>query len=151
MKKLAILAAALAVTACAAPPAYIPIDKSRTVALTKDEAWSNAVEYFASGNITIRTIEKDSGIIYAERMFGTGSDVSQFADCGAPGMSVPIGATVDLNVFVREAGDGVNVTVNARFSQQRQSAWDKSISSVECSSLGVIEERILDAIAGSAS
>lgn len=148
MKKLVTLAIALTVAACAAPPAYIPIDKSRTVAMSKDEAWANAVEYFASGNITIRTIEKDSGIIYAERMFGTGADVSQFADCGAPGMAVPVSATVDLNVFIREAGDAVNVTVNARFSQQRQSAWDRSVSSIECSSLGVIEERILDAIAG---
>lgn len=148
MKRFTALAISLAAAACAAPPALIPIDNSRTLGISKDEAWANAVEYFATGNITIRTIERDSGIIYAERMFGSGNEVAQFADCGTAGMSVPTSTTVDLNVFVREAGDGVNVTVNTRFSQQRQSAWDNSISSVECSSLGVIENRILDAVAG---
>ncbi len=147
--KLIIAAALIAasLSACATAPAVIEIENSRTIPQTKDQVWSNLVEYFASSNITIKTIEKDSGIIYAERMFGRGYSIVDLADCGADPMAVPASATADLNVFVRERPGGVTTTVNARFHQQRVSAWDNSISSVDCSSLGTIERTILDAAA----
>lgn len=149
MKRIIIACLAAAVSGCAStPPAHIPIENSRRIALSKDVAWSNLVEHFAAGNITIKTIERDSGIIYAERMFGTVADVATFADCGVPGMSVPISSSVDLNVFVREVEGGVNATVNASFRQQRRSTWDNSLSTVECASLGTIERSVLSAIAG---
>jgi hypothetical protein len=149
MKKLilsAILAASL--SACVTAPAIIPIENSRAVPLSKDAVWSNLVEYFASGNIAIKTIEKDSGIIYAERMFARGTELSSFADCGAAAMASPVGGAADLNVFVRETAAGVNVTVNARYRQSRASMWDGSVSSTECASLGTLERTILNAAAG---
>lgn len=149
MKKLilsAILAASL--SACVTAPAIIPIENSRAVPLSKDVVWSNLVEYFASGNIAIKTIEKDSGIIYAERMFARGTELSSFADCGAAAMAAPVGGAADLNVFVRETAAGVNVTVNARYRQSRASMWDGSVSSTECASLGTLERTILNAAAG---
>lgn len=148
--KIALAAAALALglTGCVTAPAYIPIENSRAIPLSKDVVWSNLVEYFATGNIAIKTIEKDSGIIYAERMFSRGSDLSAYADCGAAAMAAPIGGAADLNVFVRETPTGVNATVNARYRQSRASAWDGSVSSSDCSSLGNLERAILDAAAG---
>ena len=146
MKKLIASAALLvSVAACATPPAYFPIENSRQIPLSKDAVWTNLVEYFASGNIAIKTIEKDSGIIYAERMFARGNDLTAYADCGTDAMATPTGGAADLNVFVREAAGGVNATVNARYRQNRLSAWDGSVTSTECASLGTLERSILDA------
>lgn len=149
MKHLVLSAALLAVSlsACATAPAFIPIENSRAIPHTKDQVWSNLVEYFASSNISIKTIEKDSGIIYAERMFGGGSSVASMADCGSDVMATPISTSADLNVFVRETPTGVTTTVNARYNQSRQSAWDNSTIRVECASLGTMERTILDAAA----
>lgn len=148
--KLALIAAGLTLclAGCATAPAHIPIENSRAIPLSKDVVWSNLVEYFAAGNIAIKTIEKDSGIIYAERMFSRGSDLSAYADCGTAAMATPVGGAADLNVFVRETAAGVNATVNARYRQSRASMWDGSIGSIDCSSLGNLERAILDAAAG---
>lgn len=141
------VSAAVCLASCATAPAHIPIQNSRVVALSKDDVWSNLVEHFATSNIAIKTIEKDSGIIYAERMFATGNDLSSYADCGVPGMATPIGGAADLNVFVRETGSGVNVTVNARYRQMRQSAWGPGVTTIDCSSLGTMERDLLEAAA----
>jgi hypothetical protein len=146
MKKLAITASLLiGLSACVTAPAVIPIENSRAIPLTKNEVWANLVEYFATSNIAIKTIEKDSGIIYAERMFARGNDLAGYADCGAAALAAPVGGAADLNVFVRETNTGVNTTVNARYRQSRLSAWDGTVSSTECASLGTLERSILDA------
>ncbi|MRL69871.1 hypothetical protein [Brevundimonas sp. SPF441] len=146
MKKLVIAAALVSsLSACVTAPAVIPIENSRAIPLTKNEVWANLVEYFATSNIAIKTIEKDSGIIYAERMFARGNDLGGYADCGAAALAAPVGGAADLNVFVRETATGVNATVNARYRQSRMSAWDGSVGSTECASLGTLERSILDA------
>lgn len=142
------LLAAASVAACATPPAYVQIENSRTIPLTKDQVWSNLVEHFASSSITIKTIEKDSGIIYAERAYGRGYAITELADCGADPMATPTTTAADLNVFVREVPTGTTATVNARFNQTRVSAWDNSIITSECASLGSLERAILNAAAG---
>ncbi|WP_453978583.1 hypothetical protein [Brevundimonas sp. Marseille-Q4549] len=149
MKKFAAsLGLAALLSGCATAPAIIPIENSRAIPLSKDAVWSNLVEYFAGGNIAIKTIEKDSGIIYAERMFARGNELSAYADCGTDAMSAPVGGAADLNVFVRETGTGVTATVNARFRQTRASGWTGTVSSTDCASLGSLERVILDAAAG---
>lgn len=149
MKKTALLAAiAASLSACVTAPAIIPIENSRAIPLPKDAVWANLVEYFASSNIAIKTIEKDSGIIYAERMFARGMELSNYADCGAAAMAAPVGGAADLNVFVRETSTGVNATVNVRYRQTRASMWDGSLTSNECASLGVLERVVLDAASG---
>lgn len=146
MKKFVIaVTLAAGLSACVTAPAVIPIENSRAIPLSKNEVWSNLVEYFATSNIAIKTIEKDSGIIYAERMFARGNDLTGYADCGAAALAAPIGGAADLNVFVRETATGVNATVNARYRQSRMSAWDGSVGSTECASLGTLERSILDA------
>jgi len=151
MKKIIALAVAAAtLSACATAPITVPVERSAVTTKSKDEVWSNLVEFFASRNIGIKTIEKDSGIIYAERTFSGAGGLSEWADCGAAMMAPPIRQTVDLNVFVREQtaanGGGTNVTVNARFSETRQSAWDNSVASADCNSLGVLERTILNEV-----
>lgn len=150
MKNLTFAAiAALAVSACATPPAYIEFDNSTSVEKSKDEVWANLVEYFATSNIAIKTIEKDSGIIYAERMLAGPAEISSVASCGANFMAPSIAATADLNVFVRDQPGGTRVTVTARFRETRSDALaNGQLSTVNCNSLGVIEAAILRAARG---
>lgn len=139
----------LTLAACATPPAYVAFDNSITVDKSKDEVWANLVEHFATSNIAIKTIEKDSGIIYAERMLAGPAEISSVASCGASFMSPSIAATADLNVFVREQTGSTRVTVTARFRETRSDAFaNGQLSVVNCNSLGVIEASILQAARG---
>lgn len=63
---LATLGAALA--SCATAPEVYDFPKSRVVPEGKDAVWERVVEFFAANNLSIKTIEKDSGIVAAERM-----------------------------------------------------------------------------------
>ncbi|SFS42714.1 hypothetical protein [Brevundimonas viscosa] len=135
---------------CATPPAYIPFDNTATVQLSKDEVWSNLVEYFATSNISIKTIEKDSGIIYAERMLAGPQEISSVASCGSAFLAPAIAATADLNVFVREQAGSTRITVTTQFRETRSNALAQGQLSVSrCNSLGVLENAILKAAAGS--
>lgn len=141
-------------TSCATLPASSQFERSRAYQLDKDVVWANIVEYFAAEGIAVKTIEKDSGIIYAERMqsavtrLGLGG-VGAEADCGSDPFARPLSQSLDLNVFVRpSAGGGTTVTVNARFRETRQ-AMGAQVVSVECASRGLLERDILD-IAGGA-
>ena len=147
MKNIALIAAgAIALTGCATAPLVVPVERSVETTKSKEQVWANLIEFFASNNISIKTIEKDSGIVYAERTFSGAGGLREWADCGASMMAPPIRQTMDLNVFVRDAGGSAgpktNITVNARFSETRQSAWDNSIANTDCNSLGVLERRI---------
>lgn len=145
-----IIALTTLIAGCATPPAYIPFDNSSTVSLSKDEVWSNLVEYFATSNISIKTIEKDSGIIYAERMLAGPSEIASVASCGANFMAPSVGATADMNVFVREeAGGATRVTVTTNFREMRSNTMaNGQLFTAQCNSLGVLEAGILRAAAG---
>ena len=81
---------------------------------SKDEVWSELMRFFTSNNLQIKTIEKDSGIIYAENMQVTPSDWGQ--NC-LPGMfDTPAGGQLATNIFVAEMNEkeSISVTVNTR-------------------------------------
>lgn len=142
MKKtnIAALAACLLAVSCATPPTQRSIENSRTFAVSKDQAWEALLSYFTSNNIQIKTIEKDSGVIYAERAL---SDASM-ADCGAVPLAQEMSRPASLNVFVRETGDGVQVTVNAQFEVTRM--FDGTTWTDACFSTGLLERQLLTAV-----
>ena len=137
----AALAGALSLSACATPPKKIAFEKSRSYSLSKDAAWERLLGFFTSNNIQIKTIEKDSGVIYAER---TLSDASM-ADCGQNALAGEIGRPVTLNVFVRQVGEKTDVTVNTDFKVIR--IFDGATWSDQCHSRGVLERSVLDHVA----
>ena len=147
MKKM-IYAAALAISlsGCASLPTAGPVERTVQVTKSKDVVWDNLIEFFASKNISIKTIEKDSGIVYAERTTSSAGGLSEWTDCGSSGLDTPVRQGLDLNVFVREIGTAsdpkTSVTVNARFTEMRRNFWDDSIGSFDCSSRGVLEQLI---------
>lgn len=144
MKTLKSIAAAIAVAAvfsgCATMPATYSVDNSRTYEREFDPLWEGIVQFFASRNIPIKNIAKDSGVIYAEAM--TFSD--ELADCGTPGLMAIESRTATFNVFVNRAEGRPRVSVNTQFQEVRR--FDTSVTTVTCNSRGVIEKAILDSI-----
>lgn len=152
MKVVVSALALFSVAACATAPASYEFERTRTIAEPKDAVWERVVEFFATNNLSIKTIEKDSGIIAAERMIGspgTGGSVGGFADCGVNAFMVPMNQTVDLNVFVRPQGpSSTNVSVNTSFAEVRVFGSNPP-QTVSCNSNGKLEDMLLDAAAGS--
>ncbi len=130
----------LSLSGCATAPQTYSYEKSKTSTRTYDEVWENVIEFFASHNIPVKNIAKDSGVIYAE----TTKFDNNIADCGSPGIMVVTGRQANFNVFVKHTGAAPTVTVNSQFSEIR--SFDMSVVKVECNSKGVLEREILSAI-----
>lgn len=141
MNKIAIIiTTTLFAVGCATAPATYTFDNSRTYDREFDDVWESIVQYFATNNIEIKNIAKDSGVIYAERARFDDS----VADCGSAGLASVVGRTANFNVFVTDRNGQTNVSVNTRFNEVRR--FDYNNWEQECSSRGVLETTILDAI-----
>ena len=106
-----------------------------------DDAWAGVLDYFTRHSIPIKTIEKVSGVVYAERISVGSADLDPFADCGTYGLYTPQKSTIGLNVFVRE-DQPIVIRVNATFSLLLR--FDTLFQEWTCSSRGVLEQQILD-------
>ncbi|MDJ1632246.1 hypothetical protein [Rhizobium rhizogenes] len=139
--KLLTVATLAALSSCATPPKATVFKNSETFSVTKDQAWEKLLAFFTSNNVQIKTIEKDSGVIYAER---SGVDAT-YADCGQGGLAVDVSRSGTLNVFVREVSAGkTQVTVNTDFKIMRQFDGQPIIG--ECKSTGSLERGILSGL-----
>jgi hypothetical protein len=136
------LVASLFVTlaGCATAPASYSVSNSRTYDKSYDEVWEQIVAAFASRNIQVKNIAKDSGVIYAE----TARFDDSMADCGKPGLFMVQGRRANFNVFVSRAGGKPNVSVNTEFSETRR--FENNVFTTPCNSKGVLESMILDSI-----
>ena len=134
------MALALSLFGCATAPQSYSFEKSKTSTHSYDEVWENITEFFASHNIPVKNIAKDSGVIYAETT-RFGNDI---ADCGSPGIMIVRGRQADFNVFVKHTAAAPTVTVNSHFTEVR--AFEQNVVKVECNSKGVLEREILSAV-----
>jgi uncharacterized lipoprotein len=141
MGKASIAAAVLLLVAgCATRPAAAPLDDVREFGRGYDAVWDNLVQHLAGTDFRIKSTDRASGVIYAERS----SFDDALADCGTRGLASTSGRSVGFNVFVTEADGATRVQVNADFSESRyleRSRWE-----TECQSTGVLEASILDAL-----
>jgi hypothetical protein len=136
---LLVLAFSCIAGACATAPQTYSVASTKTINDSYDHVWSGLVSFFTAGSIPLKTIEKDSGVIYAEGLSFTNEE----ADCGKPGILVPVGRRMDLNVFVNQPHPGwVEVRVTTTFREIRR--FDVSLFEVRCNSKGVVESAILD-------
>lgn len=145
------IVSALALSACATPPASYNVVNNRVVPESKDVVWERVVSFFATNNLSIKTIEKDSGIIAAERMISsptTSGGILGWADCGVNAMAPARSQGIDLNVFVRPQGQATQITVNTRFNEVRFNTLTSMVEDVPCNSTGLLEERILNIASG---
>jgi len=103
-----------------------------------DQAWSATVQLFAENGWPIATLERDSGIIVSDWVdIGTEGD---YTDCGSAPLAIVLGREAKFNVFIRDAGSGPSLTVNASFHELR-SFNERTIYS-ECTSLEVLEAKL---------
>lgn len=130
---------------CASTPRVTSFESTRTYSKSYDQVWRELMQSFTSYNLQIKTVEKESGIVYAERL---SFDNAQ-ADCGYQWPFVPLSRTLSLNVFVATLEDSgsTQVTVNADFRERRQNNLNPAqTQDFVCQSTGAVEQAVLGAI-----
>jgi hypothetical protein len=145
MRLVTIALVAIVCAGCGSAPQKHDFDKSRTVTQGYDQTWEDIVSFFASRNIQVKNIAKDSGVIYAETSEVDPTD----ADCGKPPMLwVAISNQGRFNVFVRKGDQKQVVSVNAQFIQVQQTAMTNppTTKTVSCTSTGLLEREILTSL-----
>lgn len=130
---------------CATAPVQHRVESQRNFDAPPEKVWAGLMDYFTSNNIQIKTIEKDSGVIYAEQLYiGQDTAVDHIADCGKYTLEIPEQTNVSFNVFVREEKP-VTVNVNASFSR----VWrfgNYPPTKRSCTSKGTLEKYVLNHI-----
>ncbi len=136
-----------ALSACATAPQTYSFEKSRKFDASFDDVWEGVISYFAENNISIKTLEKDSGLVVAENDHFPAGELTKYADCGTNSMVTNAYATGKINVFIRAVGpDTTKIQTNAKFIQTAQSSWDRSTIVTPCNSKGTLEQAVLDSI-----
>ena len=155
MRLLVAAALAVALSGCVTEAQVFEVKNTREFAASKDVIWSRLIKHFATNNIQIKTLEKASGVVYAEREF-EGADVAwwnrgkigDLADCGKEFGAVPAAHSLQLNVFVAERDAGktaATVTVTYKEILDQRAGFGGPPRS--CNSTGKLEAKILDALA----
>ena len=142
LRMFVVVAVALGVTACATPPATYAVKNSRSYQKSYDTVWEDVVSFLATNNLQIKNIAKDSGVIYAEAV----RFEDNVADCGEPGILRVVGRRASFNIFINRSGRDPIVSVNTEFNEMRR--FDSNVSTVQCNSKGLLEEKILNSISG---
>lgn len=161
LKNIAVICLVLLVSACYTKPERYEFEKEREYELSFDKAWERVVEYFAKHSIGIKTIEKDSGIIYAETEFYSTNNKHhkkyfRYIDCGVMGrqnIEDAIGI-ISYNVFVKKLNESktkprIHATVNVKpidVIVENPIAWEYEYERLRCNSTGRLEDDILDYI-----
>jgi hypothetical protein len=140
MFRIGVFFIAAGLAGCATEPQRTQFNNSAVIAKKKDVVWESLLDYFTRNNIQIKTIEKDSGVIYAERAsFDPG-----MADCGEAPIALEMVRSASFNVFVRPQQGGTQVSVNTTFAIVR--SFDNQSWKTECFSTGTLERAILSSL-----
>jgi hypothetical protein len=146
-QNLGLVALLLLCSACATAPGIYSFSNSKPYTRPYDQVWEDLVGIFAKGNIQIKNIAKDSGVIYAEQSAFT----DEVADCPRGLLRHPqTTRQATVNVFVTRTASNPTVQVNTKFFQtlpRYPTLLDSSTSiTVECNSKGVIERSIIETV-----
>lgn len=141
LRKALLVACAFGLAGCATAPVATDFDNTRVYSKSKDEVWTSLVAFFATNNIQIKTIEKDSGVIYAERS----SFDKVMADCGVDYLYTEITNVASFNVLVIPRGGQTSVTVTSEFKAGRIGPYNAT-KVTQCLSTGYLEQQILASI-----
>lgn len=156
MKRLVLAAVAASLAACTTPAQVFEVRNSREYQASKDQVWERLIRHFATNNIQIKTLEKASGVVYAEREFEGASTawwdrgrIGDLADCGKDFVSVPLAHSLQLNVFVADLPNNrASATVTVTFREIYDQKVGFGGAPKTCNSTGKLETKILDALGG---
>ena len=136
-------AMALLLLGCATPGVQTDFRNSVVTNRSEDQVWSDLVQYFTTRNIQIKTIERDSGVVYAEQARFD----PNMASCDKDPLVYPQESLVALNVFVRKISEvQTQVTVTGDFRQIGY--FQGQPIHLRCYSTGALEASILNSVSG---
>jgi hypothetical protein len=125
------------------PPPY-----RAEVRASYDAAWAALVQALAVGNVPLRAIARDSGVIASDEFV---TPIGLFADCGRIGDDRIEGeATVSFTIFAEDHGPETRLLINSKMrthTSRRGSSGDfKPVPVRPCASTGRFEANLLDAV-----
>ena len=159
VKKIILGVALLGLVGCSTTPQTFQVDKSRLMSQSFDDSWAKTVRFFASNSIDVKTIEKDSGVIFAEtQRSGLSKAETKSGDividglvvgsCGKSLLAPPSNRVIKFNVFMVPQVSKTKVTVNTTMIENRlrSDGFSTSNVTVACNSSGAFEKALLDYI-----
>jgi hypothetical protein len=152
-----------AAVACAhvVPPAAPAPVTDRYTRTPFDTAWHRAIVYFTDQHITIRTIDKSSGVLASGRFEMPFSDLKAWGDCGTASTggktldrleaihNYPT-AYADFNVVMQQTGDSTSVRVSLAITGTVHVATG-GIMDLTCVSNGQFERDLFSYVSGHAA
>ena len=149
MRTLTVAAFAIVLVGCSTAMQTYQFDKSRSYPAPPDQVWEGVMQYFTTNNIQIKTLERDSGVVYAEKVYPDQVELQLVADCGSGFWHESALPTASLNVFI--AGDfreeaETTVTVNTQFTDVYKDHLYGGMGQKPCNSKGMLEKTILNHI-----
>ena len=146
---LAILVSALWMSACSSmqhePPVVSAFESTKNVAMDFETAWGRAVAWFATRNITIDKVEKESGLLTARYDLAVDDNAVDVGRVKASNiMNLTIKRMASINVLVRKLdarNSAVTVNVFGSFEARGWRRWENGWMSLSgtCASTGKIE------------
>ncbi|RLB51898.1 MAG: hypothetical protein DRI90_22610 [Deltaproteobacteria bacterium] len=143
-------------------PVVYPVEKERTIDKPFDAVWQSAVEWFATHNTPIKTLDKASGLISTEYSLSM-AEAAAHMDCGSGDSSFmgkvelekPAG---NFNMVIKKQDESsTKVSVNVFFAcTVNKYRYENLLSTeyillssekVDCGSKGTLEKELLDHIA----
>lgn len=140
----------LTIIGCGSTPKVViqPFEKNTTTDKSFDKTWSSLVRFFSSNDISISTIEKDSGIIQLEGERLTASLIQKYCDGRASFLNAVDSGTARGSVLVSEEDGFVTTDVNIRFSFTTVYLGSNppQYTTRNCQSTGVFETAVLNSV-----
>jgi hypothetical protein len=126
------------------PPMQKNIQNQNQYNYSYDLVWDAVINYFADNGLSIKTIEKSSGLIVTE-YYKTKNIDEDIVDCG----TVTAGGIINdgeysFNVRVTKSGEIVVVKINTFYNAKFVFIGENII---HCQSTGALEQKIFDYIA----
>ncbi len=69
MRTLTVATLAILLIGCSTAMQTYQFEKSRTYSASPDQVWEGVMQYFTANNIQIKTLERESGVVYAEMVY----------------------------------------------------------------------------------
>lgn len=127
-----------------------PFDKNLTVEGSYDAVWTNLIRFMSTNDISIASVEKESGLIVLTGDNLSASLISEYCDATAPFLWTLTGGKASGSVLVNDDEGFVTVTVNAKFHGTLYYALSSppQYSTKPCNSRGAFEAAILGSVQG---
>ena len=138
------------VASCATTAVVVvePFDTSKTYMSDYDSTWTKLIRFMSTNQVSIGTIEKDSGLV---TLNGTNLSKDLVLEyCASNPVWWPnttTGGTAQGNITLTETDGFTTANVNVRFNVQGQYCYQGcNYIDVQCDSNGKFEKSLLDAL-----